>query len=112
MNLANWLERTALRHPNKKALFHGTKCLGTYKDLWIATCSFRSQLEKAGVKSDARVAVFMHNCPEYLVAFRMQTTIHLASGGSYLRVDTVIHYIWVDGSGHNCAVIKLDFQQS
>ena len=69
MNLAIWLERTASRYPHKKAIFHGTECLGTYMDLWRAACSLRSLLEKAGIKSGDRVAVFMHNCPEYLVAF-------------------------------------------
>ncbi len=69
MNLAIWLERTASRHADKKALFHGANFLGTYKDLWRAACSLRFQLEKVGVKSGDRVAVFMHNCPEYLIAF-------------------------------------------
>ena len=69
MNLANWLERTALRHPNRKALFLGSECIGTYKDFWLAVCALRFHLEKEGVKSGDRVAVYMQNCPEFLVAF-------------------------------------------
>ena len=69
MNLAIWLERIATRYTDKEAVFHGTKCIGTYMDLWRVACSLRRQLEKAGVKLGDRVAVLMHNCPEYLVAF-------------------------------------------
>ena len=69
MNLANWLERTALRYPNRKALFLGCECIGTYKDFWLAVCALRFHLEKGGIKSGDRVAVYMHNCPEFLVAF-------------------------------------------
>ena len=69
MNLATWLERTALKHPNRKALFLGSECIGTYKDFWLAVCALRFHLEKEGVKLGDRVAVYMNNCPEFLVAF-------------------------------------------
>ena len=44
MNLAIWLERTALKHPNREALFLGSECIGTYKDLWRAACALRIHL--------------------------------------------------------------------
>jgi len=69
MNLAIWLERTALKHPNREALFLGPECIGTYKDFWRAACALRVHLEKEGIKCGDRVAVFMPNCPEFLVAF-------------------------------------------
>ena len=69
MNLAIWLERTALKHPNRKALFLGSECIGTYKDFWRAVCALRIHLEKEGIKRGDRVAVYMPNCPEFLVAF-------------------------------------------
>ena len=69
MNLAIWLERTALKHPNRKALFLGSECIGTYKDFWQAVCALRIHLEKEGIKRGDRVAVYMANCPEFLVAF-------------------------------------------
>ena len=50
MNLAIWLERIATRYTDKEAVFHGTKCIGTYMDLWRVACSLRRQLDKAGVK--------------------------------------------------------------
>ena len=69
MNLAIWLERTALKYPNRKALFLGSECIGTYKDFWRAVCTLRIHLEKEGIKRGDRVAVYMQNCPEFLVAF-------------------------------------------
>ena len=69
MNLAIWLERTALKHPNREALFLGSECIGTYKDLWRSVCALRIHLEKEGIKRGDRVAVYMQNCPEFLVAF-------------------------------------------
>ena len=69
MNLAIWLERTALKHPNREALFLGSECIGTYKDFWRAVCALRIHLEKEGIKRGDRVAVYMQNCPEFLVAF-------------------------------------------
>ena len=69
MNLAIWLERTALKYPNRKALFLGSECIGTYKDFWRAVCALRIHLETEGIKRGDRVAVYMPNCPEFLVAF-------------------------------------------
>ena len=69
MNLAIWLERTAVRHPNRQAIFLGSECLATYKEFWLAVCALRSHLENEGIKPGDRVAVYMRNCPEYLIAF-------------------------------------------
>ena len=69
MNLAIWLERTALKHPNREAIFLGSECIGTYKDFWRAVCALRIYLEEEGIKRGDRVAVYMPNCPEFLVAF-------------------------------------------
>ncbi len=44
MNLAIWLERTALKHPNREALFLGSECIGTYRDFWLAVCALRAHL--------------------------------------------------------------------
>ena len=69
MNLAIWLERTAVRHPNRQAIFLGSECLATYREFWLAVCALRSHLENEGIKPGDRVAVYMRNCPEYLIAF-------------------------------------------
>ena len=69
MNLAIWLERTALKHPKREALFLGSKCIGTYRDFWLAVCALRAHLEKEGIKLGDRIAVYLPNCPEFLVAF-------------------------------------------
>ena len=69
MNLAIWLERTAVKHPKREALFLGSKCIGTYRDFWLAVCALRVHLEKEGIKLGDRIAVYLPNCPEFLVAF-------------------------------------------
>ncbi len=69
MNLAIWLERTASKHPKREALFLGSKCIGTYRDFWLAVCALRAHLEKEGIKLGDRIAVYLPNCPEFLVAF-------------------------------------------
>ena len=69
MNLAIWLERTALKHPKREALFLGSKCIGTYRDFWLSVCALRAHLEKEGIKLGDRIAVYLPNCPEFLVAF-------------------------------------------
>ena len=50
MNLAIWLERTAVRYPNRQAIFLGSECLATYKEFWLAVCALRSHLDNEGIK--------------------------------------------------------------
>jgi len=87
MNLAIWLERTALKHPNREALFLGHKCIGTYKDFWLAVCALRVHLEKEGIKRGDRVAVYMPNCPEFLVAFYSVWSL----GAVILPINSKLH---------------------
>ena len=87
MNLAIWLERTALKHPNREALFLGHECIGTYKDFWLAVCALRVHLEKEGIKRGDRVAVYMPNCPEFLLAFYSVWSL----GAVILPINSKLH---------------------
>ena len=67
MNIAHWLYQTALSWPERPALYDGARLALRYADLasraatlarWLAT--------EHGVSAGDRVAVFAHNCPEYL----------------------------------------------
>ncbi|WP_299503305.1 AMP-binding protein [uncultured Roseobacter sp.] len=69
MNLAHWLERTALTAPDRPALFLGEKCVADYAMFWARAQAVAGWLRAQGVMPGDRVAIFMKNVPEYLVAF-------------------------------------------
>lgn len=66
MNIAHWLERTALRHPDQIAIFVGAAPWLTYAELVKRVQALAGHLSDQGVKSGSRVAVFSANCPQYL----------------------------------------------
>lgn len=69
MNLAHWLARTAAADPKRPALFTGTSLVATYGGFWAQARAVAGWLQGAGVQPGDRVAIFMTNTPEYLVAF-------------------------------------------
>ncbi|MEM9636552.1 MAG: AMP-binding protein [Pseudomonadota bacterium] len=69
MNLAHWLARTAVADPECPALFLGTSMVATYGLFWSQARAVAGWLQARGVVPGDRVAIFMKNCPEYLVAF-------------------------------------------
>ena len=69
MNLALWLERTARTHGGSPALFAGQKQVADYADFHRAAMGLAAGLTAQGVRPGDRVAMFMQNCPEYLIAF-------------------------------------------
>jgi long-chain acyl-CoA synthetase len=65
MNVLTVLERTARRHPDKIALrCHGVSY--TYAELMHAAARFGGFLESRGVRPGDRVALYLHNEPEWL----------------------------------------------
>ncbi|MTI45443.1 long-chain acyl-CoA synthetase [Roseibium hamelinense] len=67
MNVALWLERTAKRMPDQKALFHGQECLATYHELHENVCRLAGGLqEKHGVGATDRIGLFMANTSDYV----------------------------------------------
>ncbi len=69
MNLAHWLTRTAKTHPERPALFLGAEEVASYGGFHRAAAGLAGALAARGVRPGDRVAMFMKNCPEYLIAF-------------------------------------------
>ena len=76
MNLAHWLQRSAHTHPETPAIAHGTEVWCDYAGFAERAARTASWLQAQGVEPGDRVALFMYNCPEYLVtqfaAFKSQ----------------------------------------
>jgi long-chain acyl-CoA synthetase len=69
MNLAHWLERTAATQGVRPALFYGTEQVADYTGFHKAAMGLAGALRARGIAPGDRVAMFMKNCPEYLIAF-------------------------------------------
>jgi long-chain acyl-CoA synthetase len=68
MNIASWLERTATLWPEREALFSGSRCVATYGEFRMKAAQVAAWLKAQGVEPGDRVAIFMKNCPDYLIA--------------------------------------------
>src|SRR5688500_13817584 len=66
MNIAQWLARTALEHPDRPALFKGTICDASYAEFARRASSIGAELESRGIAPGDRVGLFMGNSTEYL----------------------------------------------
>ncbi|WP_424940482.1 class I adenylate-forming enzyme family protein [Aliiroseovarius sp. S253] len=69
MNLAHWLERTAQIKGDRPAVFRGPEQVFTYAEFFRAAQGLAAALAAHGVGPGDRVALFMKNCPEYLLGF-------------------------------------------
>ena len=69
MNLAHWLQRSALTHPDHLAIAHGTQPWCTYTEFAERAARTASWLQDQGVQAGDRVALFMYNAPHYLPLF-------------------------------------------
>ncbi|MEL7092395.1 MAG: AMP-binding protein [Pseudomonadota bacterium] len=68
MNPAEWLHRTALRHGTRDALFTGATPIADYARFRAQSASLGAGLAARGIGRGDRVAVFMGNRVEYLIA--------------------------------------------
>ena len=68
MNIGIWLERTAEAMPDRAALFLGRELVMDYAGFDRAARKVAGALEAKGVEPGDRVALFMGNAPEYLLA--------------------------------------------
>jgi long-chain acyl-CoA synthetase len=70
MNLALWLERTARAAPDRAALFRGAERVARYRAWRDAAAGIAAGLAAGhGIRPGDRVALFLANAPEYLMAF-------------------------------------------
>ncbi|PRX37457.1 long-chain acyl-CoA synthetase [Meinhardsimonia xiamenensis] len=68
MNLALWLERVAQVRGEASALMRGGEVVADYAGFHARAAALGRALEEAGVAPGDRVAIWMRNAPEYLVA--------------------------------------------
>ncbi|QFT92502.1 Long-chain-fatty-acid--CoA ligase [Roseovarius sp. THAF9] len=68
MNIAHWLQSQAQAGGTKPALFHGTRSIADYAGFHARAAAFAGGLASRGIRPGDRVALFMANHPDYLVA--------------------------------------------
>ncbi|MFN3210601.1 MAG: AMP-binding protein [Roseovarius sp.] len=68
MNIAHWLTRQADTRGTAPALFHGRRQVATYAQLGHRAAAFAGGLAARGIGPGDRVALFMANHPDYLMA--------------------------------------------
>lgn len=66
MNLAHLLQRQALQHPDRPAIFHGTQAVATHAQWARRAARIGARLRAAGLQPGERVLLFMRNHPRYL----------------------------------------------
>lgn len=67
MNLALWLARAAQATPHAPALFAGETCVADYARFHRRAGQVAAWLVAQGVTPGDRVAIFMRNCPDFLI---------------------------------------------
>ncbi|MGH1354845.1 MAG: class I adenylate-forming enzyme family protein [Thalassovita sp.] len=67
MNIALWLQRQAVAYPDRPALFLGRDLVADYAGFQGRVARLAGWLQGQGVRPGDRVAIFMKNCPDYLI---------------------------------------------
>ena len=67
MNVAKWLERSAVTYAERPALMLGLKVEANYSEFYYKATSFANWLTIQNIKPNDRVAIFMKNYPDYLI---------------------------------------------
>ena len=68
MNIALWLQRQAQEAPARPALFLGQQQVATYGEFHQRALALAGWLRRQDIEPGDRVAIFMANCPDYLIA--------------------------------------------
>lgn len=68
MNIALWLHRQAKADGTRPALYLGQELVADYAEFHQKAASLAGWLRDAGIAPGDRVALFMKNCPDYLIA--------------------------------------------
>src|SRR3546814_19388001 len=70
MNIANWLQAQALQAPESPALYTGSECRATYHEFAARAAALSGVFVRDyGLRAGDRIALFMHNRVEYLIAW-------------------------------------------
>lgn len=67
MNIGLWLAQTARDTPDRPALFSGKEQVADYAAFDTRALKLAGWLRGQGVAPDDRVAIFMKNCPDFLI---------------------------------------------
>ena len=67
MNLGHWLVRTAQGAPDRPALFLGRDQVADYRGFHRPAGQVAAWLRTQGIGPGDRVAIFMKNCPDFLI---------------------------------------------
>lgn len=67
MNIGFWLHRTAQSNADAPALYLGRELVADYQTFHQKSAQVAGWLVERGVKPGDRVAIFMKNCPDYLI---------------------------------------------
>ncbi len=87
MNLALWLQRTATDHPDRPALFLGWDQVATYGEFYHRAAQIAAEILARGAASGDRIAIYLKNCPDYLI---IQYGIWLA-GLAVVPINAKLH---------------------
>ena len=67
MNIAQWLERSARQNGQAPALFLGATQVADYAEFRTRAARLGAALTGRNIAPGSRVAIFMKNCPDYLI---------------------------------------------
>lgn len=67
MNLGNWLAEQARHAPDRPALYVGRELVADYGSFHDRSARVSAWLRAQGVRAGDRVAIFLKNCPDYLI---------------------------------------------
>ncbi|MCI2399010.1 AMP-binding protein [Aliiroseovarius subalbicans] len=105
MNIAHWLARVAQTQGERPALFLGDRMVADYAVFHQRAAGLAGALRAAGVKPGDRVAMFMKNCPDYLIAFFGIWT----AGAAVVPINAKLHpkeaAFILDNSGASLALV-------
>ncbi|WP_424943923.1 class I adenylate-forming enzyme family protein [Aliiroseovarius crassostreae] len=87
MNLALWLERISKVKGDRPAIFKGSSQVFDYTGFCRASLGLSAALRAQGIAPGDRVALFMKNCPEYLLGFYGVW----ASGAAVVPINAKLH---------------------
>lgn len=87
MNLALWLERIAKVKGDRPAIFKGSSQVFDYAGFYRSSLGLSAALRAQRIAPGDRVALFMKNCPEYLLGFYGVW----ASGAAVVPINAKLH---------------------
>ncbi|EBA06060.1 AMP-binding protein [Sagittula stellata] len=104
MNIAEWLTRAAAGDPRRGALYDGTTCVSDYGSFERAVALLAGGLSARGVGPGDRVAIFMKNMPQYLVAL----FAIWRAGAVAVPINAKLHAreaAWIVGNSGTCLAL-------